>query len=87
MHADLFRLGARKNKDLTFGELYHRHITPITDMCHFGLPDWLGDFQNPDFPELFADYCRAFAARFPWVQLYTPVNQIFITALFSAKYG
>lgn len=73
--------------DQTFGELYRRHITPITDLCHFGLPDWLGNFQNPDFPDLFARYCRAFAERFPWVQLYTPVNEMYITALFSAKYG
>jgi beta-glucosidase/6-phospho-beta-glucosidase/beta-galactosidase len=51
------------------------------------VPDWIGDFQNPDFPELFADYARAFAQRFPWVQLYTPVNEMFITAVFSAKYG
>ena len=51
------------------------------------MPDWIGDFQNPDFPQLFADYARAFAARFPWVQLYTPVNEMYITALFSARYG
>ena len=62
-------------------------IVPIVDLCHFGVPDWIGDFQNPDFPALFADYARAFAERFPWVQLYTPVNEMFITAVFSARYG
>lgn len=73
--------------DLTFAELRTRDIIPIVDLCHFGLPDWLGDFQNPDFPEQFARYARAFAERFPWVQLYTPVNEMFICAQFSAKYG
>lgn len=73
--------------DATFGDLLRRDITPIVDLCHFGLPDWLGDFQNPDFPALFARYAGDFAARFPWVQLYTPVNEMFICALFSAKYG
>jgi beta-glucosidase len=73
--------------DETFAELHARHLVPITDLCHFGLPNWLGDFQNPDFPELFAAYARAFAERFPWVQLYTPVNEMFICALFSARYG
>ena len=73
--------------DLTFAELKRREITPIVDLCHFGLPDWLGNFQNPDFPRLFADYCGAFAERFPWVQLYTPINEMFICAVFSAKYG
>ncbi|HEV7264857.1 MAG TPA: family 1 glycosylhydrolase [Falsiroseomonas sp.] len=73
--------------DQTFGELHRRDIVPIVDLCHFGVPDWIGDFQNPDFPALFAEYARAFAARFPWVQLYTPVNEMYICALFSARYG
>ena len=73
--------------DLTFNDLKRRDITPIVDMCHFGVPDWIGDFQNPDFPQQFANYCGAFADRFPWVQLYTPVNEMFICATFSGKYG
>jgi beta-glucosidase/6-phospho-beta-glucosidase/beta-galactosidase len=73
--------------DETFAELRRREIIPIVDLCHFGVPDWLGNFQNPDFPELFAGYCGAFARRFPWVQLYTPVNEMFICATFSALYG
>ncbi len=73
--------------DLTFNDLRRRDIVPIVDLCHFGLPDWLGNFQNPDFPEIFARYAQAFARRFPWVQLYTPVNEMFICAQFSAKFG
>jgi len=73
--------------DATFASLRRRQIVPIADLCHFGVPDWIGTFQNPEFPELFAGYARAFALRFPWVQLYTPVNEIFICALFSARRG
>ena len=73
--------------DETFADLRARGIVPIVDLCHFGLPDWLGDFQNPDFPALFAEYADAFARRFPWVQLYTPVNEMYICAQFSARYG
>lgn len=73
--------------DETYHELRELGIVPITDLCHFGVPDWIGDFQNADWPELFAEYASAFARRFPWVRLYTPVNEIFIAALFSAKYG
>ncbi len=73
--------------DLTLNELLRRDITPIVDLCHFGVPDWLGDFQNPDFPVQFARYAGDFADRYPWVQLYTPVNEMFICAIFSAKYG
>jgi beta-glucosidase/6-phospho-beta-glucosidase/beta-galactosidase len=73
--------------DETFAELRRRGIVPIVDLCHFGVPDWIGNFQNPDFAALFAVYARAFAERFPWVQLYTPVNEMFICATFSARYG
>jgi beta-glucosidase/6-phospho-beta-glucosidase/beta-galactosidase len=73
--------------DVTFAELYRRNLVPIVDLCHFGVPDWIGDFQNTDFPEHFEKYARAFAQRFPWVQLYTPVNEMFICAVFSGLYG
>src|SRR3954447_25470582 len=73
--------------DVTFASLKAREIVPIVDLCHFGVPDWIGDFQNPDFPALFAEYARAFAQRFPWVQLYTPVNEMFVCATFSAATG
>ncbi|MCG7393842.1 family 1 glycosylhydrolase [Microvirga sp. ACRRW] len=73
--------------DMTFGELERRNIIPIVDLCHFGVPDWIENFQNPDFPSLFASYAEDFAKRFPWVQLYTPINEMFICATFSAAYG
>jgi beta-glucosidase len=73
--------------DTTFHDLRKRDIVVITDLCHFGVPDWIGNFQNPDFPELFGEYARAFALRFPWVQLYTPINEMFVCAVFSALYG
>ncbi len=73
--------------DDTFHALRELSIEPIVDLCHFGVPDWIGDFQNTDWPALFAEYAGAFARRFPWVRYYTPVNEIFIAALFSAQYG
>ena len=73
--------------DLTFHDLRKRDIIAIVDLCHFGVPDWVGNFQNPDFAALFASYAGDFARRFPWVQLYTPINEMFICATFSAAYG
>ena len=73
--------------DQTFNDLKRRDIVPIVDLCHFGVPDWIGNFQNPEFPALFEVYARAFAERFPWVQLYTPINEMYICATFSARYG
>jgi beta-glucosidase/6-phospho-beta-glucosidase/beta-galactosidase len=73
--------------DETFADLRRRGIMPIVDLCHFGVPGWIGNFQNPDFPPLFAAYAGAFARRFGWVQLYTPINEMFICALFSGRLG
>jgi beta-glucosidase/6-phospho-beta-glucosidase/beta-galactosidase len=73
--------------DMVFNRLKELEISPIVDLCHFGVPDWIGDFQNPDFPFYFAEYAEAFAKRFPDLQLYTPINEIFIAAMFSAQYG
>ena len=84
-------LGARRYDwsftDEVFPDLHRRSLVAIVDLCHFGVPDFLGDFQNPDFPDIFAAYARAFALRYPWLQLYTPVNEMSICALFSALYG
>jgi beta-glucosidase/6-phospho-beta-glucosidase/beta-galactosidase len=73
--------------DDTLHALREQGVVPIADLCHFGVPDWMGDFQNPDFPKHFAEYAGAFARRFPWIRLYTPVNEILIAAKFSAAFG
>ena len=76
-----------EHSDAVFGYLREHDIIPIAELCRFGVPDWIGDFQNPDFPRLFACYARAFAERYPWVQLYTPISTIFLTAWASARIG
>ena len=73
--------------DDVFNEMKELGIIPLVDLCHFGVPDWLGNFQNPDFPHYFAEYAEAFATRYPDLQFYTPINEIFIAAMFSGQYG
>ena len=73
--------------DLVMAEIKRLGLVPILDLCHFGVPDWIGNFQNPDFPALFHSYCSAVAARYPWVRFYTPVNEIYVTARSSALDG
>jgi beta-glucosidase/6-phospho-beta-glucosidase/beta-galactosidase len=73
--------------DTTMQYMKEIGIVPIVDLCHFGVPDWIGNFQNPEFPNYFAEYAKAFAERYPYVQYYTPINEIFITATFSGLYG
>lgn len=73
--------------DRVMAEMQRLEIKPIIDLVHFGLPDWLGNFQNPNWPKYLAEYARAFAERYDWVKFYTPINEIFITAQFSAAFG
>jgi beta-glucosidase/6-phospho-beta-glucosidase/beta-galactosidase len=73
--------------DEPMARLHSLGIEVIADLCHFGVPDWLGGFQDPAFPVLFAEYARAFAHRYPWVRYFTPVNEIFVCASFSALRG
>ncbi|HWJ22289.1 MAG TPA: family 1 glycosylhydrolase [Gemmatimonadaceae bacterium] len=73
--------------DQQMARLKHLGIEVIADLCHFGVPSWLGGFQDIAFPVLFAEYARAFAKRYPWVRYYTPVNEIFVCANFSARLG
>jgi beta-glucosidase/6-phospho-beta-glucosidase/beta-galactosidase len=60
---------------------------PIVDLCHFGVPAWLGNFQNPDIGKALAEYAGAFAERYPWVRFYTPVNEMYVCARMSALDG
>ena len=62
-------------------------ITPIIDLCHFGVPDWLENFQNPRLPEALAAFAKAFAERYGWVRFYTPVNEMYVTSRMSALDG
>ncbi len=73
--------------DLAMAEIKRLGITPILDLLHFGVPDWIGDFQNPELPIHFAEFCGAVAERYPWVRYYTPVNEIYVTARISGKDG
>jgi beta-glucosidase/6-phospho-beta-glucosidase/beta-galactosidase len=62
-------------------------LVPIADLCHFGVPDWLENFQNPELPERLAEYAGAFARRYSWIQHYTPVNEMYVAARMSALDG
>ncbi|MEO6327510.1 MAG: family 1 glycosylhydrolase [Ginsengibacter sp.] len=73
--------------DDVFNKMKELDIIPLVDLCHFGVPDWIGNFQNADWPHYFAEYSGAFAKRYPHLQFYTPINEIFIAAMFSGQYG
>ena len=72
--------------DLALEALRARGIEPIADLLHFAVPDRFLGIGDPAMPAAFL----AYAQRSPIAtrgSLYTPVNEPFITALFSAKRG
>lgn len=73
--------------DLAMRKIQELELTPVLDLMHFGVPDWIGNYQNPELPVHFADYAAQVAERYPWVRFYTPVNEIYVTARISAKEG
>jgi dTDP-4-dehydrorhamnose reductase len=62
-------------------------IRPIAGLVHHGSGPRTTNLLDPDFPRLFAEYAGAVARRYPWIDLYTPVNEPLTTARFSALYG
>jgi beta-glucosidase/6-phospho-beta-glucosidase/beta-galactosidase len=60
---------------------------PIVDLCHFGVPTWLENFQNDEIVAALSEYAGAFASRYPWVRFYTPVNEMYVCARHSALDG
>src|SRR3954462_3239741 len=68
-------------------KLRELNIKPIVGLLHHGSGPRHTNLLDPRFPELFAEYARAVAERYPWVESYTPINEPLTTARFSALYG
>ena len=62
-------------------------VNPIVGLIHHGSGPRHTSLVDPAFPELLAEYAGAVAARYPWVEYYTPVNEICTTARFSGLAG
>jgi hypothetical protein len=45
------------------------------------------DLLDPDFPKKLGDYAARVAERYPWIEMWTPVNEPLTTARFSGLYG
>ena len=73
--------------DQVFERMREVGVEPLVDLIHFGVPDWLENFQNKALPEALAAYARAFAERYNWIRFYTPVNEMYVTARMSALDG
>jgi beta-glucosidase len=73
--------------DRALGSLQDAGLTPVADLLHFGLPDFLWGFGDPALPAVYQRFAEAFVGRYPWVRHFTPVNEPWISAAFSAREG
>jgi dTDP-4-dehydrorhamnose reductase len=73
--------------DARLKRLLELDIRPVIGLLHHGSGPRYTSLTDPDFPEKLAEYARAVAERYPWVEDYTPVNEPLTTARFSGLYG
>ncbi len=62
-------------------------IRPIVGLVHHGSGPRHTNLLEPDFATGLAEFAGAAAARYPWVEYWTPVNEPVTTARFSCLYG
>lgn len=67
--------------------LRERGIEVIGGLVHHGSGPRYTDLLDPDFPKKLADYAGRVADRYPWIEMWTPVNEPLTTARFSGLYG
>jgi dTDP-4-dehydrorhamnose reductase len=73
--------------DQRLGRLRSLGIRPIVGLVHHGSGPRHTSLVDPAFPEKLAQFARAVAERYPWVDSYTPVNEPLTTGRFSGLYG
>jgi hypothetical protein len=75
--------------DRYLGYVRRLGLRPIVDPVHHtSFPQWLEHgFAHPDFPEVYREFIRAFARRYPWVSDYTIINEPLATAVLSGFMG
>ncbi len=62
-------------------------LRPIVGLVHHGSGPRHVSLVDDAFADGLAEYARAVAARYPWVEDFTPVNEPLTTARFSGLYG
>jgi dTDP-4-dehydrorhamnose reductase len=73
--------------DGRLARLRELQIRPIVGLVHHGSGPRYTDLLSDSFAPGLADHARAAAARYPWVEDWTPVNEPLTTARFSALDG
>lgn len=73
--------------DRALAKLRQAGIEPIVGLVHHGSGPPGTSLVDDAFPERLAEYAAAVAQRYPWITLFTPVNEPLTTARFAGLYG
>jgi dTDP-4-dehydrorhamnose reductase len=73
--------------DIRLRRLDDLGIRVIGGLLHHGSGPRYTNLLDPALPSLLAAHASRVAQRYPWIELFTPVNEPLTTARFSALYG
>jgi dTDP-4-dehydrorhamnose reductase len=73
--------------DARLSRLRELNLRPVVGLVHHGSGPPTTSLVDEGFADGLAQYARAVAERYPWVEDYTPVNEPLTTARFSGLYG
>ncbi len=73
--------------DSELAALKNAGIEVIAGLVHHGSGPAHTSLLDPEFPIKLAAYAGAVAARYPWINDWTPINEPLTTARFSGLYG
>src|SRR5690606_30821883 len=76
-----------RDTDVAMQRLRQLNITPIVGLIHHGSGPPETSLVDDGFASGLAAHAARVAARYPWVEWYTPVNEPLTTARFSGLYG
>ena len=80
-HADWFQ------SDLALAKMRELGIRPIVGLLHHGSGPTYTSLIDPYLPAKLSEFANAVANRYPWVDMWTPINEPLTTARFSTLYG
>lgn len=73
--------------DERLAKLYDLRIEPVVGLLHHGSGPLHTSLVSGCFAQKLAAFAKGVARRYPWVTLFTPVNEPLTTARFSGLYG
>ena len=91
----LWELAAPENLDFCdwrflderLNELNRLKIECIPSFLYHGSGPVYTSLIDPDFPEKFSTFARHFINRYPWIETFIPINDIYLTAKNSCRDG